>query len=1011
MRVALQGRVLLWLFVLSGFSGLIYQSIWSHYLGLVLGHAAYAQALVLAIFMGGMALGAWLASRASVGWGQLLLRYAVLELVVGLCGLAFHPFFEGYIGLSQRSVLPALASPLAAHAYQWGTAAILILPQCVMLGMTFPLMSAAFLRLTPADDGQVLGGLYFSNSLGAALGALAAVFMLLPAVGMPGAMFTAGLINVVVALGAWAVWKTVAEPGTQPASADTGAAAAKEDRDPPALTRFLLVCAFATGATSFVYEIGWVRMLNTALGTTLHSFELMLAAFILGLAFGGRRVRQRSAQIVDAVGSTAWAQVMKGVCALLSVVVFAHSFQGIAWLMQALNRSDSGYDLFMAGSALVSLLVMFPAAYFAGMTLPLLTVALLRAGGSERRIGQVYASNTLGAIVGVLLAMYLLIPLLGVHGAVVVAALADCALGLALLARRQARSEQRMAVPLAIGVILTAVVASFVFGQVDPRTRLSGVFRFGQAALGEEVEIPYLRDGRTATVGFVTAPDGTAAISTNGKTDAALALDMAVAPTDDETTMIMAGVLPTLLHPAPAEIAVIGWGSGLTTHTLLGSPKPKLVETIEIEPAMVEAARLFGPRVARAYDDPRSTLRIDDARTVFAMGNRQYDVIVSEPSNPWVSGVASLFTREFYGFLRAHLKPDGMLVQWIQAYELDGPLFATMLGALLAEFPDSELYVTQSTDFIVVAHTHPGPAIDASVFAQEPLSSELARVHLHSPAHIALRRVGGGDVLRAYVRSYGAQPHSDYFPVVALNAPRSRFKGAEAIELLDIVDTGMPVAELLDGYVPQPYAAIAGDPVARFAFRKRIGYALAGRLRGEPDAVEFTGARVTLNALFALRDLSRTPLADRDLKMWTDHVASIVNQTLSSLTPQELDGVWIRPTWIDEQAQPPLVKDVLAALDAAARRDATRMLPTAIAVLEHPAEAMDAPLRNLMLVQAQLAAAVQGRFGEVLALENRHGATAGQRSYQRSFLLTWAQMRSTSSPTSMPKQIDAQTSQ
>ena len=990
MRVALQGRVLLLLFVLSGFSGLIYQSIWSHYLGLVLGHAAYAQALVLAIFMGGMALGAWLTSRASVRWGQLLLRYAVLELVVGLCGLAFHPFFEGYIGLSQRTVLPALASPLAAHAYQWGTAAILILPQCVMLGMTFPLMSAAYLRLTPTDDGQVLGGLYFSNSLGAALGALAAVFLLLPAIGMPGAMFTAGLVNVVVAVGAWVVWKTVAEPHGQQVSADARGTS-REDRDPPAFARFLLLCAFATGATSFVYEISWVRMLNTTLGTTLHSFELMLAAFILGLAFGGRRVRQRSAQIVDAVGSTGWAQVMKGVCALLSVVVFAHSFHGMAWLMQSLNRNDSGYDLFMAGSALVSLLVMFPAAFFAGMTLPLFTVALLRAGGSERRIGQVYASNTLGAIVGVLLAMYLLIPVLGVHGAVVAAALADCALGFVLLARGHV--YRRLAIPLAAAVTAMAVVAAFWLGSVDPRVLLSGVYRSGQAALSNEVDVRYLRDGRTATVAIAMTPDGMAAISTNGKTDAALNLRMAGTSSSDELTMILAGLLPSLLHPAPAEIAVIGWGSGLTTHTLLGSQKPTLVETIEIEPAMVEAARLFGPRVARAYDDPRSKLRIDDARTVFAMGNRQYDVIVSEPSNPWVSGVASLFTQEFYGFLRSHLRQGGMLVQWIQAYELDGPLLATMLAALLAEFPDSELYVTQETDFVIVARTGPASSVDHSAFASEPLRSELARVHLRSPNDVALRRVGGGDVLRTYVASYGVRPHSDYYPVVALNAPRSRFKNARAVELLDIVDTGMPVAELLDGYAVQPYSAVADDRMARFVLRKQIGHALAGRLRGDAVPAEYSGGPATLTALFALRELSRTPLVERDLKAWADHVATIVNQTVSSLTPQELEGVWVRPAWIDVQMQPQLVRDVLNALDASARRDKARMLPTAIAVLEHPAMAVSEKLRGLMLVQAQLGATSQGKFGEVLALEERYAPTAGPRSYQRSFLLTWAQLR------------------
>lgn len=991
MTTSLRGRALLGLFVLSGFSGLIYQSIWSHYLGLVLGHAAYAQALVLAIFMGGMALGAWLASRGSVHWRALLLRYALLELAIGLCGLVFHPVFEAYIGLSQRTVLPALASPVAAHAYQWSTAALSILPQCVMLGMTFPLMSAAYLRLVPAQDGEVLGGLYFSNSLGAALGALAAVFLLLPAMGMPGAMFTAGLLNVLVALGAWATWK--ASAGTaHAAGADAPPAGSQPDGDTPALVRLLLASAFVTGASSFVYEIGWVRMLNTALGTTLHSFELMLAAFILGLAFGGLRVRQRSGRMADAVRSAGWAQVWMGVCALLSVIVFAHSFQGMAWLMQSLNRNDSGYALFMAGSALVALLVMFPAAFFAGMTLPLFTMALLRAGGSERRIGQVYASNTLGAIVGVVLAMYVLIPLIGVRGAVIAAALADGVLGFVLLAH--AGSRARLAMPMAAVVTMAALGLALWLGRVDPRVRLSGVYRTGSAELGEEVRIRYLRDGRTATVAVASLPDGEAAISTNGKTDAGLNLSMAGKPVKDEVTMVLAGLLPNLLHPRPTDIAVIGWGSGLTTHTLLGSPKPGHVETIEIEPAMVEAARQFGPRVARAYGDPRSRLRIDDARTVFAMGDRKYDAIVSEPSNPWVSGVASLFTLEFYGFLRGHLKPGGVLVQWIQAYELDGPLLAMMLQALLQEFPDSEMYVTQDSDFIFVARTGPHAPVDASVFEREPLRSELARVGLRNPADVALRRVGGAEVLRAYVASYGAIPHSDYFPVVALNAPRSRFKDANAMELLDIVDIGVPVAEMLDGYRVEPYAALADDPWARFVERKRIGRALAGRLRGDAEQADYPGGRATLSGAYALRELSRAPLVGADVKLWTDYAAAVAHQTLSSQTPRELEGLWIKPAWIDASVQPALVRDVLAALDAAARRDAAAMLPTALAVLAHPPGEMSEMLRGLMLAQAELAATALRRYDQVGALEQEYGASAGPRSYQRSFLLAWAWERS-----------------
>lgn len=989
MRTEPLGRLLLGLFILSGFSGLIYQSIWSHYLGLVLGHAAYAQALVLAIFMGGMALGAWLASRGSLHWRHLLLRYAVLELVVGVFGVGFHAIFQGYVSFSQDSILPVLGSPFAAHSYQWATAAVLILPQCVLLGMTFPLMSAAYLRMTSANDGQVLGGLYFSNSFGAALGALASVFLLLPAVGMPGAMFTAGLLNIVVALGAWAVWKTQPEANA-PLSAKVEDAPI--DRDPASLVRFLMICAFVTGATSFVYEIGWVRMLNMALGTTLHSFELMLAAFIMGLAFGGFRVRQRSAQIKDAARSAGWAQVWMGISALASVVLFAQSFQWVGWLMQALQRNDTGYDLFMGGSGLIALLVMFPAAFFAGMTLPLLTMALLRAGGSERRIGQVYASNTLGAIAGVALMVFGLIPLLGVQGAVVASALTDVALGVLLLARTGTAAMRTRAIVAATSMTIVALVATYWLGRLDPRVRVSGVYRSGKSELASEANVVFQRDGRTSTVAVVGASAGLTIISTNGKPDAGLTLDPSADPSPDEITMILAGVLPNLLHPRPNDVAVIGWGSGLTTHTLLGSSKPARVETIEIEPAMVEGARQFGGRVARAYDDARSKLHVDDARTYFAAGNRKFDVIVSEPSNPWVSGVASLFTQEFYRFLRGHLRRDGMLVQWIQAYELDGDLLATMLAALLEEFPNSELYLTNTADLLLVARTGPAAPADPSLFMREPLRSELARVHLRSPADVALRRIGGPDVLRAYVASKGAQPHSDFFPTVSLNAPRSRFKKSNALELLEILDTGMPVSELLDGYVIQPKEAVADDPVSLIASRKHASHALAQRLKGNTTAPPYKGSPKALAEMYALQTLSRGPVGEADLMDWTDYVADVASETLASLTPAELEGVWVRPSWIDPATQPRSVQDVMAALDAAARRDVGKMLPSALLVLEQPSNAMSGRLRDLMLTQAQVAALRLGRPDLVVYLERRHGPAAGRQSYSRRFLLAWAQV-------------------
>ena len=261
--------------------------------------------------------------------------------------------------------------------------------------------------------------------------------------------------------------------------------------------------ALASGACSFVYEIGWIRLLNQALGTTLHSFELMLAAFLLGLAFGGAWVQRRAARLHDPLRVAALAQVAMGVAALLSLLAFAHSFDWTAALVQSLARTDGGYRLYLLGSAVIAMAVMLPAAFFAGMTLPLFTLALLRDGAGEAAIGRLYAANTLGAIAGVLLMVHVLVPLAGVRAGIMLAAAVDVLLGFWLLAH--ARGELA---PRRVGGMVLAAVAAFVlvlgWGRPDPRAQLSGAFRTGFARLDGAHDV----DARYDRAEVVRGPSG-----------------------------------------------------------------------------------------------------------------------------------------------------------------------------------------------------------------------------------------------------------------------------------------------------------------------------------------------------------------------------------------------------------------------------------------------------------------------------------------------------------------------
>lgn len=984
---------LLAIFVISGFAGLIYQSIWSHYLGLFLGHAAYAQALVLAIFMGGMAAGAAWIARAGQHWRNLIRGYALIEAIIGVLGLLFHWVFTGVAGFSYDTLIPALGSPLAVDIARWGIAALLILPQTILLGMTFPLMSGGLIRRFPGRAGALLGGLYFTNSIGAAIGALVAVFVLLPWVGLPGAMVTAGVLNFVVAALAW--W-LAREPEPTPSETGAKANAPEQSLRKNPLLRTVLLGTALSGAASFAYEIIWIRMLSMAVGSTMHAFELMLASFIAGIALGGLWVRKRADQTDSPLRLVGWMQVFMGIAALASLFVYANAFSWVGWLMQALAKSDGGYALFNLGTATIAIAIMLPAAFFAGTTLPLFTVALLRAGQGERAIGRVYAWNTLGSIVGVFAAIHLLIPVLGLKLALCVAAVVDIGIGLYLL-RSQAQDKRTMLrFAVAAGLAATALILA-VRVPFDPMTMASGVFRHGRTSLMADDRILYYKDGKTTSVASVLSRSNSLHISTNGKPDAAIQMGDELPPTDDEPTMVMAASLPLAMLDAPKHVGVIGFGSGLTTHTLLGDPRLERVDTIEIETAMVEGARAFGPRVERAYTDPRSHIVIDDAKSYFSGQKNKYDIIISEPSNPWISGVGALFSKEFYQFVPRHLTDDGLFVQWVQLYEINDQLVASILGGLTTSFSDYGAWLANSTDLLIIATKNgPLPALDAQrILASPQLKVELARLQLDSTQRLAFRKIANADLLRGMARYYGGLPiNSDFYPVLGLYAPKARYLGSAADGTLTLPFHLPQLLETLGVRPPMP-ANVSPSPLDHFiadiySLRAR---ALADALRGQTPKEAAEGRlndKATLPALQikALLTECTAPWTAQRSSSFSLRLRELTELTIGHLTPQELQGVFIHPTWAQCASMPVEFRPVFALLEAQARRDYAAMETLGKAWMEQPPQiaALQTDFSPIALSALLHSLAHDNRWSELLQAAQAYGPKVGLNGNQRTEL-------------------------
>lgn len=939
-------RLLLIIFILSGFAGLIYQSIWSHYLGLFLGHAAYAQALVLALFMGGMAAGAFIAARFTVGWRNLVRAYAVVEAIIGLFGLLFHVGFVAFLGLSYDVIMPMLGDSAWINGYKWTLAGLLILPQTILLGMTFPLMSAGLIRRFPGRDGRSLGGLYFANSIGAAVGVLVAAFVLLPWIGLPGAMVVGGVLNLGVAALAWWLGQS---PETRLASTDqdrsTSSDGSENGRDssspkspaidlsPRSRKRLLFVvlaATFLSSAASFAYEISFIRMLSLAVGSTLHAFELMLASFIAGIAFGALWIRRYADSTTSPMRWVGVLQILMGLAALLALVLYAFAFTWVGFLFDALAPTDNGYRLFTLGTAAIAILIMMPTAFFAGTTLPLFTMALLRAGHGERSIGRVYAWNTLGAIVGVFAAIHFLIPKTGLMFALVIAAGVDMLIGGYLLRFAATRREHGHQVRAGIAAFFLSTLLVIALVPFDPLTLSAGVYRTGRVALSPDTEVLYFRHGKTASISVIRVGD-TISIATNGKTDASVRFGLDVRPTGDEPTMIVAGALPLAYQPEARTAAVIGFGSGLTTHTLLSDPALDRVDTIEIEREMVEGAKAFEYRVARAYFDPRSNIVIEDAKSYFASTQHRYDIIVSEPSNPWISGVGALFSQEFYQFVPRFLNEDGIFVQWLQLYEINEDLVGSVLNALLPHFSDVRAYLANNVDLLLVASQSPLAAQpDYEYLLQGDMARELAHVGFSRPEHLVFRRVADRDLLLAIAaEATKLRPNSDYFPVLTLEAPRARFRrqGATTFQSLTTVD--FPLLEILG---VRPTVGDVGDFDERGHFRAdvraNIAAALATYLRDPTPQHLSALPDLQQRWLIGFQRVTDSCIEDDHLAVvdwYAENVHLLARSLLPYLSPQALSDVLVSPNWQGCHTLPESIQSALGLISAIAQRDASNM--------------------------------------------------------------------------------------
>ncbi len=814
-------------FLLSGVAGLVYEVLWSRYLGLFVGHSAYAQILVLAVYLGGMAVGARAISGLSKRLQEPLKAYALAEVALAGFGLLFHAVFVWVTDFSYDVLFPALGSAAWSGSARWAIAGVLILPQAVVLGTTFPLMAAGLVRRDRAHPGSRVADAYLLNTLGGAFGVLLAGFGLIGWFGLAGTSVAAAVMNLVAAGLVWSNTRpssaTVAPSEPVPVEPEVPA----DDREAwaPATARIvpvLLVVAFATAVASFAYEIAWIRMLSLVLGSATHAFELMLSAFILGIALGAWAIREASDRTPDPIHLLGRVQVWMGLAAIVSLPLYLASFSVMADFMTTVPRTDGGYLAFNAGRYALCLAIMLPATVLAGATLPLVTGALLRQGLGERTIGRVYSVNTVGSVVGAGIAGLIALPYLGLEGLVIAGATLDLALGIWLLERSTRWSGTRRPWMATAGAGAVAIFVVAALTDFAPTVVTSGVYRNGELAVGDEWRSLYYQDGRTATVSaHVGTADGVTVLATNGKPDASMGPRWKAEGRDtltprpvprgrDMTTQVLAPIVGMAYHPEARTAVNIGHGSGMSGAAILTSPALERMVTIEIEPLMVEGSLVFLPANESVFSDPRSSFVFDDAKTFLSYQEEAFDIIFTEPSNPWVSGTASLFTKEFYANASRYLAAGGVFTQWVQIYEMDDGLFLSVLAALDETFSSYRGYLVGDADVAIVASRGELPEPDWSVLDSDPfltLTNVAPRVRAQ---HMNALLLFDEETLRPLLDGRTVA-NSDYNPILDLGSERTRFTRQSAYGIYSLGTERVDLGQYLSGW-SQPRTAYAMAP-------------------------------------------------------------------------------------------------------------------------------------------------------------------------------------------------------
>ena len=705
------------LFAGSGCSALIYEIVWYQLLQLSVGSTAVSLGVLLATFMGGLAIGSIALPRYLKKTHHPLLVYAVIEAGIGVIAAAellLIPLIDSvYVSGPQAG--------FAGMLFRGLIACICLLPPKILMGASLP----AIVRWVESSPRGVSwwGLLYGANIVGAVLGCLLAGFFLLRVYNIYVATFAGVAINFAVA----AVSAMLAAR-TKPSLAESQIGPKETTLPPqsvgPVWTAYAAIAL--SGMCALGAEVVWARLMGLTLGATVYAFSIILAVFLIGLAIG-TAVASSLTRRLDPLLALGWCQLLAALGIAWTAFVIAD------WLPYwPINPSLSPSPMFTFLLDMVrSVLAILPPTLLWGASFPFAFAAVARKQRDPgATVGFIYAANTAGAIVGALAASLVLIPWIGTQNTQRVFLVLSALSGLIVLVPLMTRMKS-LKLEIATGVAV-GCAALFTIGLDAVPGELIAYGRRIAIQRGQS-EVIYTAEGRNTSIAVTRwLNDGAIQFHVAGKVEAS------TEPYDMKLQRML-GHLPGLINPGARSVLVVGFGGGVTAGTFTRYPNVQRLVICELEPLIPPAStRYFGAQNYNVMTDPRTQIVYDDARHFVATTQEKFDIITSDPIHPFVKGSATLYSKEYFEMVRAHLNPGGVVTQWVPLYESDPATVQSEFATFFEVFPNGTVWANLldggGYDIVLVGTLDDAPidldAIEARLAAPEmaPVTASLADV-------------------------------------------------------------------------------------------------------------------------------------------------------------------------------------------------------------------------------------------------------------------------------------------